>query len=56
MCRISVVVATYKRDKSLEKTLESLSKQTYKDFEIILVDDNADEKFSLNVSRIISNF
>ena len=56
MCRICVVVATYKRDKSLEKTLESLSKQTYKDFEIILVDDNADEKFSLNVSRIISNF
>lgn len=43
---VSVIVATYRRDESLKKALESLISQTYKNLEIIVVDDNADNEWN----------
>ena len=40
--KVSIVVATFRRDKSLDVALESLVKQSYDNIEIIVVDDNAD--------------
>ena len=53
---VSVVVATYKRDEILLRALNSLATQTYKNFEIILVDDNADEAWNSRVSKIVDKF
>lgn len=50
---VSVVVATYKREKSLRKSLKSLVEQTYNDVEIIVVDDNANEEWNKKVQMII---
>ena len=38
---ISVVIPAYRSEGLLEQTLESVLKQTFQDFEIILVDNNA---------------
>jgi len=39
---ISIVIATYKRPELLTATLNCLAKQTYRPFEIVIVDDGSD--------------
>ncbi len=58
MCEqlVSVVIATHKREKSLERALNSLSEQTYKNFEIVIVDDNAQADLNNRVSGVVSAF
>ena len=41
MDRISVIVPVYKTEKYLESCVQSIVDQTYKDLEIILVDDES---------------
>jgi glycosyltransferase involved in cell wall biosynthesis len=41
MARVSIIVPVYKVEKYLDKCVESLINQTYKDLEIILVDDGS---------------
>ncbi|MBR7133385.1 MAG: glycosyltransferase family 2 protein [Clostridia bacterium] len=53
---VSVIVATYRRDNSLKAALESLAKQSYTDFEIVLVDDNGCEEWNERVSKIAAAF
>lgn len=53
---VSVVVATYRRKEELEKSLESLAKQSYTNMEIILVDDNGDVKWNKIVIDIVDQF
>ena len=53
---VSVVVATYRRDQALERALQSLAKQTYSNYEIVLVDDNADSEWNQKVSVIVEAF
>lgn len=53
---VSVIVATYRRQASLQAALESLAKQSYKDFEIVLVDDNGCEEWNIKVSKAVSQF
>lgn len=53
---VSVVVATYKREKELVSALESLSAQTYSNMEIVLVDDNGDAQWNQKVSAIVDDF
>ncbi len=53
---VSVIVATYRREQSLFKALCSLAEQTYKNIEIILVDDNWDAKWNEKVSIITQQF
>tara|TARA_X000000950_G_C13806676_1_gene615864 strand:+ start:53 stop:871 length:819 start_codon:yes stop_codon:yes gene_type:complete len=42
--KVSVIVSFYKEKKILNKSLQSLIKQTFKDFEIILLSDGAEEE------------
>ena len=53
---ISVIVATYRQDKLLSRALNSLAEQTYKNFEIILIDDNADKYWNNQTQNIIEAF
>ena len=53
---VSVVVATYKRDKPLRKAIESLAQQTYPNIEIIIVDDNANKNWNAKVEKIIEKY
>ena len=41
--KFSVILCTYNGAKFLEKTLNSILNQTYKKFEIIIVDDNSSD-------------
>ncbi len=54
--RVSVVVATYHREEPLREALASLAAQTYRDFEIVLADDNAEDERSEAVGRIVKQF
>lgn len=53
---VSVIVATYRRKEPLKKALVSLAKQTYTNFEIVLVDDNCNEKWNKIVKKIVNDF
>ncbi|MDD4592670.1 MAG: glycosyltransferase family 2 protein [Parabacteroides sp.] len=53
---VSVVIATYRRDESLKRTIESVKSQTYTDIEIIVVDDNAEAEWNQKVNNIVAEF
>lgn len=50
---VSVIIATYRRDKSLKKALESVVNQTYGTVEVVVVDDNAEVRWNKVVEDII---
>lgn len=41
MCKISIIIPVYNVEKYIKKCLNSIKHQTYKDFEVILVDDGS---------------
>lgn len=49
---ISVVVPVYNRDKELERALQSLQEQTFKNFECIVIDDDS----SVPIEPIVKGF
>ena len=49
---VSFVVSSYNYAQYIEQTLESIKAQTYKNFEIIIVDDCSND----NSSEVIENF
>lgn len=53
---VSVVVATYKREDALRNALNSLVEQTYKNIEVVLVDDNANEEWNTKVEAVIQAY
>ena len=42
--KVSIIIPTYNEEKNIEACLESLFKQLYRDFEIIVVDDGSSDK------------
>jgi poly-beta-1,6-N-acetyl-D-glucosamine synthase len=42
--RVSIIIPTYNEERFIVKCLESLLKQVYKDYEIIMVDDGSEDK------------
>lgn len=55
--KLSVIIPTYGRSLFLKRALNSLVNQTYKDFEVIIVDDNIlDSDFVDNVKETIFDF
>lgn len=54
---VSVVIPTHKRDKDFEKALVCMLNQTYKNLEIIVVDDNYDyPQYRKKVEKIVSKY
>jgi glycosyltransferase involved in cell wall biosynthesis len=51
MPTVSLIVATVERTKELDQLFESLGAQTFKDFEVIVVDQNEDERLSPYLGR-----
>lgn len=51
---VSVIIATYRREASLKRALESLINQTYESIEIIVVDDNAESEWNKKAKDIIN--
>ena len=44
MKRFSVIIPIYNRPEELDELLESLEKQTFKDFEVLVVEDGSTHK------------
>lgn len=54
---VSVIITTYKRPDNLKRAIESVLKQTYRNIEIIVVDDNnPDDEFSAETQRIMASY
>lgn len=49
---ISIIVTVYNRENTISRALQSIEEQTFKDFEVIIVDDESTD----NSSRICQNF
>ncbi|MBQ1507636.1 MAG: glycosyltransferase family 2 protein [Ruminococcus sp.] len=53
---VSVIVASHRRDDELKRALSSLGGQTFRGFEIIVVDDNANEEYNERVEKNVNEF
>lgn len=51
MVKFSLILATIHREKEVEAYLDSLSRQTYRNFELIVVDQNPDDRVASIVER-----
>ncbi|ENU0190218.1 glycosyltransferase family 2 protein [Klebsiella oxytoca] len=51
--RVSVIIPTYGRASLIGRAIESVLSQEYENIEIIIIDDNSDEKKSLETRKII---
>lgn len=55
-CCVSVIVPTYRRTNVLQNALNSIAMQSFEDFEIVVVDDNAESSFNQEVNKVINCF
>ena len=46
MCKFTICIPSYNRAHTIQKPLESLVEQTFKDFEVVVVDDGSSDFFS----------
>jgi len=49
---VSIIIATYNREKYLKRAIQSIFEQSYKNFEIIIVDDSTNDKVAKIVQEI----
>ncbi len=52
---VSILIAFYNRKEKLLCALDSVFKQTFSDYEIILIDDGSEDNFELLVSNLLRN-
>lgn len=53
---VSVVIATYQRDYSLERAIKSVIDQSYENLEVLVIDDNVMDDYHEIVDRIVHSF
>lgn len=53
---VTVIITTYNRADFIKKTLDSIGNQTYKNIEIIVVDDGSSEEIALKIKDICLEF
>ena len=54
--KVSVIIPTYKRSDTLSRAIKSVARQTYKNIEILVVDDNEPgDEYSKSVAELISS-
>ena len=51
---VSIIIPMYNAEKYIGQTIKSILTQTYKNYEIIIVDDNSTDKSVEVVSKLIS--
>ena len=51
---ISVIIPTYNREKTLKKSIMSVLNQTYKNIEVIIIDDNSTDN-TLDIIKSIDD-
>ena len=51
---ISVIIPYYKKEKFIKHTIQSILNQTYKKFEIIIIDDEITAKSKILLNKISS--
>ena len=57
MAKVSVIIPTYKRSETLGRAIKSVVNQTYKDLEILIVDDNdRGSDYSTQARKIVESF
>ncbi len=57
MCKVSIVIPTYSRNSTLERAIKSVLNQTFKDFEIVVVDDNpGDSKWRKSTELLMQKY
>ncbi|MBP3461181.1 MAG: glycosyltransferase family 2 protein [Bacilli bacterium] len=57
MDKVSIIIPTYKRTNELKRAIDSAIKQTYKNIEIIVIDDNAKNiEIRKQVEEIMKNY
>jgi glycosyltransferase involved in cell wall biosynthesis len=49
--KVSVIVTNFNNENYLENSIKSLLEQTYKNIEIIIINDNSDDKKTLNIIK-----
>ncbi len=49
---ISIVIPSYNSEKTIKRTIDSVLKQTYKNFELIIIDDNSSDNTVLIIKEI----
>lgn len=54
--KASIIIALYNQEKYIEECLKSLDKQSFTDFEIIIVDDGSTDNSKLRVKSVKSKF
>lgn len=52
---ISVIIPTYNNEKTIIKTLDSLEKQSFRDFEVIIVNDGSSDNSEKVINEYIKN-
>lgn len=55
MAKISVIIPAYNVENYIEKTLKSLTLQTFKDFEVIIVNDGSTDNTENKINSILRN-
>jgi len=55
MTKISVIIPAYNVENYIEKTLKSLTLQTFKDFEVIIVNDGSTDNTENKINSILKN-
>lgn len=55
VCKISVIVPCYNQEKYIKECLDSLVSQTFKDYEVIVIDDGSTDDSAEIVNEYVKH-